>query len=893
MFWCRVIFGAGFLSLAPVVSLSAADLDNALKLFQQGDYAACISQARQGVNDSSWDEQWPLLLARAQLATGRYPDALATIVRALDNFPNSIQLRLEADYVFNANGRTDRAHEVLNELAAMLEQLGSAGRGSRLRSLLDPPNMVALGNALLLMNAEPKLILDNFFDQVKNIDPDNREAWLAAGELGLQKHDYKLAATNFNAALQRFPDDPDAAFGLARAYAPSDVERMGECIAAVLNQNPSHVPAMLLLVDHLVDAEQYDDAGKLLDSIFKVNPWDPEAWAYRAVIANLQNDTNAETAARDHALKYWDTNPRVDQLIGEKLSQNYRFLEGAAHQRQALKFDPDYLPAKIQLAQDLLRLGDEAEGWQLAREVHEADLYDVTAFNLNGLRQEMAKFKTITNRDFIVRMSAGEAALYGDAVLELLQRAKDTVTKKYGVQLDQPTYVEIFSQQKDFGVRTFGMPHNPGFLGVCFGHVITANSPAAQTNPENWQDVLWHEFCHVVTLTITRNKMPRWLSEGISVYEERQANPVWGQKMNPRYREMVLGGELTPIADLSSAFMTPKSPFHVQFAYYESSLVVEYIVRKFGFGALTNILHDLGDGVNINEAIARHTEPMDKLERDFAAFATDRANNLAPGLDWRKPGEETAPTAPPADITATNNPDESIITRLMRRRAEASGSVTNNAALLRALPATNTALPGYWHLLLEARTALNDRRWADAKAPLQTLIRLYPAQTGSDNSYALLAGVHRELGETNEERQVLIQLAALDSDNTDAYARLMELDDAQKDWAGVAENAERFLAVNPLLPLPYRELARASEQLGHTGPAIRSYQRLLLLDPPDPADVHYRLARLLLQTGDTAGAKRHVLESLEEAPRFPDALRLLLEIEGATEARNSSPPAAR
>ncbi len=97
----------------------------------------------------------------------------------------------------------------------------------------------------------------------------------------------------------------------------------------------------------------------------------------------------------------------------------------------------------------------------------------------------------------------------------------------------------------------------------------------------------------------------------------------------------------------------------------------------------------------------------------------------------------------------------------------------------------------------------------------------------------------------------------------------MELDEAAKDWPGVSENAERFLAVNPLVPQPYRYLARASEELGKPDPAIRSYQRLLLLDPPDPADVHYHLARLLHQKGDAAGAKRQVLQALEEAPRFP------------------------
>src|SRR5947207_5975507 len=170
------------------------------------------------------------------------------------------------------------------------------------------------------------------------------------------------------------------------------------------------------------------------------------------------------------------------------------------------------------------------------------------------------------------------------------------------------------------------MPENPGFLGVCFGRVVTANSPASQTaHPANWQAVLYHEFCHVVTLQLTRNKMPRWLSEGISVYEESQADNSWGQRMNPSYREMILEGELTPVSKLSAAFLTPRSDLHLQFAYYESALVVEFLVRRFGFDALRQILRDLGGGADINEAIAAHTAPMTKFEEDFTAFARERA----------------------------------------------------------------------------------------------------------------------------------------------------------------------------------------------------------------------------------------------------------------------------
>ena len=137
--------------------------------------------------------------------------------------------------------------------------------------------------------------------------------------------------------------------------------------------------------------------------------------------------------------------------------------------------------------------------------------------------------------------------------------------------------------------------------------------------------------------------------------------------------------------------------------------------------------------------------------------------------------------------------------------------------------------------------------------------------------------MHRELKEADAERETLSRLATLDADATDAFLRLMELSRNARDWPAVAENAERFLAVNPLLPQPYRYLARASVELGRTNAAIQSYQKLLLLDPPDPAEVHLALARLLRQAGDP-GAKRHVLQALEEAPRFREAHRLLLEI---------------
>ncbi len=855
IWWCVVFVGGAS------VQLAVADLQQARKEFSSGNYTNCVRLAGQAINAGDPDEDWRLLLTSSLMTLGQYTNAQAVITTNLSRYYTSIRTRLLGHEVFRQNGQTNRAREMLEEI----NQLA----GNRSWAYRDPPNLLALGRSALLLGADPKLVLEKIFDPAKKADPTNRDVYLATGELALSKHDYQLAAKLFQEGLKKFPEDPDLLFGVAKSFSTSEREVMLRALDQVLKVNANHVPSLLLLADHLVDAEEYAAAEKMLRRALEVNPAHPEAWAYRAILAHLRSDASAEKKAHAAALQSWPGNPAVDHLIGKKLSQKYRFAEGAAAQRQALLFDKNFLPAKSQLAQDLLRLGEEAESWSLADEVYRDDGYDVTAYNQVTLKDSMAKFQTLTNEHFILRMSPSEAAIYGGKVLDLLGRARATLCAKYGINLERPTIVEIFPEQKDFAVRTFGMPGGAGYLGVCFGSVITANSPASQAaHPANWEAVLWHEFCHVVTLSLTKNKMPRWLSEGISVYEERQANPAWGQAMTPRYREMVLGKELTPVGDLSAAFLAPKSDTHLQFAYYESSLAVEFLIQQFGAEKLKAILNDLAKGVEINTAIATHTAPLAKIETDFAAFAKERAAKLAPGLDFEKPKAAGLNGARSTKVPTVFAPaeDKDKSTNLL------SSTGTTQAEWIAKSP-TN-----FYALGQQARQLTQAKKWEEAKAPLKKLIELYPGHSEPGNAYHALAEVHRELKETEAERAVLAKLTALDPDATDAFLRMMELSAAAKDWAAVAQNAERFLAVNPLLAAPHQHLARASEELARIKPAIDSYKTLLLLDPSDPAEVHFRLAKLLHQSGDAA-AKRHVLQALEEAPRFREAHKLLLEIE--------------
>jgi tetratricopeptide (TPR) repeat protein len=496
------------------------------------------------------------------------------------------------------------------------------------------------------------------------------------------------------------------------------------------------------------------------------------------------------------------------------------------------------------------------------------------------LQDTMSNFRTLKNDHFTVRMTPREAELYGPRVLELLEEARGRLCAKYEPQLTWPVLVEIFHEQKDFAVRTFGMPENHGFLGVCFGPVITANSPASRPGQRfNWEAMLWHEFCHVITLQISRNKMPRWLSEGISVYEERQANPAWGERLVPRYREMILEGELAPVSRLSAAFLAPRSAVHLQFAYYQSSLVVQFLAERYGFKALTAILRDLGEGLGINEAIQKHTAPMAKIEKEFAAFAKKVAEQMAPGLDWEKPSLESRLSGA-AEVTVTPGRARSE-TRKSRRLG------VSDLAWTLAHP-TN-----FWVMTRQAGQFVEEKEWSKAKPILEKLVELYPDFTGPDSAYRMLAATHRALGETNVERQVLAEFAERDCEAPDAYLRLMELAADTQDWPAVVLNARRYLAVDPLVAPPYRFLALASEKTGELKTAIAANRALLQLDPPNPATVNFHLAQLLHRANDP-GARLHVLKALEDAPRYREALRLLLELGASPSQANpttNSPPA--
>jgi len=126
----------------------------------------------------------------------------------------------------------------------------------------------------------------------------------------------------------------------------------------------------------------------------------------------------------------------------------------------------------------------------------------------------------------------------------------------------------------------------------------------------------------------------------------------------------------------------------------------------------------------------------------------------------------------------------------------------------------------------------------------------------------------------------------MSDDALPAVIRLAELAKQQDDWQSVCENANRILAIQPLTAVGHTYLADASEQLGKPLDAIRALSALGQLDPVDPASIEYRLAKAYVGLEKLDLATDKLISALREAPRYREALSLLLQITKTTENRS-------
>src|SRR4029077_18667436 len=184
------------------------------------------------------------------------------------------------------------------------------------------------------------------------------------------------------------------------------------------------------------------------------------------------------------------------------------------------------------------------------------------------------------------------------------------------------------------------------------------DSPAAKdAGPFNWGSTMWHELAHTFTLGSTDNRIPRWFSEGLSVYEEHHARPGWGFNVTPDFLAAFKSGKLVPVSRMNDGFMHPAYPEQVQFSYYQASLVCELIARDFGEPAILKMLQAYKDGLTTDQVFQRvlNTD-MKSFDKRFDDYLRARFSGVLGSITKEPPQITVTMSVEDVEQAAKNAP---------------------------------------------------------------------------------------------------------------------------------------------------------------------------------------------------------------------------------------------
>ncbi len=710
------------------------------------------------------------------------------------------------------------------------------------------------------MVARASWLLDEFHDanslftEATRLDPNNLEAHVLWGELFLEKYNSDDAKKSFEDALEINSRYLPALVGLARV-----VGDLG-ALERVLAINPSYVPALEAQAQLLFINDYERQALEAIDSALAANPESLKSLSLLGAKAALEEREQDFIELKARIDAFSPNNPFFLGDVADTLGRQYRFEEAVALAREAIQHNPEYWQGYTLLGSNLIRLGEEEEGRENLEIGFDNDPFNVMTSNMLKVYDTLDTYVTLESEHFKVNMSERDSQILWPYFESLLEESWDTLTAKYGFEPEGPILIQVFENSEDFAVRSVGLPDIGPLVGICFGKVITLISP--DTLAANWQEIAWHEFAHVVTLQMTGNKMPRWLSEGISVWEEREGRPYWGRSQGLDLVRAWENEKLLPFEDLDKGFSGAKNSADLGFAYFQSYLVVDYIAREFGFEGLKSLIleYDLikSDEERFQDALAVSLEEFDV---GFLNWVENRVAEIDVYAH-----EEDAPDQGEGHGHGVRENSSAIL-----------AEIYNNASLKAHMAARIQANPKDFQAYLQMGIVLfKEEAFEEAKIYLETAYELLPEYTGYPSPPLVLSQIYEKEGNVVAQ---LEQLRLLLENQQHDYASAMILAEAAF-GAGDLDQAQyyidRALQVDPYRRDVHTLRARLAMARGDTQLAVTENEVIVVLEIDDPVQSHTDLAEAYLNNGEASLAKRTILSALEIAPSYQRAQQILL-----------------
>jgi tetratricopeptide (TPR) repeat protein len=718
------------------------------------------------------------------------------------------------------------------------------------RNRLTPDELEAVAIACRYLGRNnPQLYKDALraFDEAIAADSGDLDRRVRLAELFLEKYNATEALATLQGVLEVNPRHARANLAMAQVRQFDELESPTPWVQKAIDVNPALPEARALAAILLIDLERYADAAAEARRGLVADSTAPAALIALAAAQYLQHDTAGFRAALASVHARRPKSAEAEATLAHIVARSRLYGEAVKFAQAGADRDPKSSRALSYLGINAMRTGEMERGRAALDSSFKIDPYDPWSKNTLDLLDTFKDYVEVRTPRFIVMIERKDADLLQPYVEALAEAAYDSLAARYGHRPEPPVRIEIYRSHQDFSVRTVGLS-GLGALGVSFGRVVAMDSPAARRVGEfNWASTLWHELGHVFTLGATAGRVPRWLSEGLSVYEERRARPSWGDDPSPLFIATYAAGQLPKVSRLNDGFMRPAFPAQIPLSYFMASMVSEMIESQRGIAAIRAMLDGYRRGLT-TERVFR-----DVLKVEPAAFDDQFDKWLR-----EKYTKQFAAVQPAAPIA------------LGGRRAQSGDGVPITGPFLESLN--------------RGRALLGDGQVDEAIAELKKAKDMFPEYAQDDGPYALLAKAYEMKG---DKRAAAAELQAMTTINEEAFAENMAVATAMielGDSSGAVAALDRAVWINPFDKDAHTRLAELAARLPDRRLVIRERRALLALDPTDRVEALYQLALAYADAGDMVSARREVLRALEQAPNYSKAQDLLLRI------RSSRPP---
>lgn len=675
---------------------------------------------------------------------------------------------------------------------------------------------------------------NSWFQQAMRENPDDVATRVRWGDLYADSHQDAEAMDIYREVIERDGSNAFARLGAARVLAGSFDDAANAFLTSLLTDGTTtdgaRAGALLLSARIALESGSLGEALAALDDAAEIvdrNDWPPlKIYALRAA-ADLLNNVTASRWT-EISLAY---NPHYGGIFAVPahfyvITRRYR---GAIDLYQrAIDIESGLASAHEELGVNLLRDNQVSRARKHLVIAHDQDPFSPIAVNTLRLLDSFANFTLVNDPEMpddaglvpiTLRLHKEEAAAIAPYAIRLTREAIAEFTDRYDFALKEPVIIEMYPDHEDFAVRTTGMP-GLGILGATFGYVVAMDSPSGRP-PEQfqWGTTLWHELAHVFTLEASNHLVPRWFSEGISVFEEWRSGPNPGVRIPMLVYDAMKDDRFLPVAELDQGFLRPAYEEQIIVSYMQAGLVCQYIDAAFGPEALSGLLYKYRDGRQTGEAIEEvlGISPQE-FDRDFNQFVKSQHGDILDNLEvWQR-------------------------TKLSMQQKISSSD------------------------------------WPGTIELAKQLLDLLPQYVEPDSPYLALARAQEELG---QRRQAIAALKKFWRNGGYDPAALKRLSGWLYEENRSGEAIDVLTSVNLVDPLDQElhgtlgdmllEAERAQE-------ALTEYSIALALNPHDKAAANYRMASAHHRLGNDEQSQDHLLQALDIAPNFRPAQRLLLDL---------------